>query len=149
MEKRWTSTGTTAPMTTLSKDKMLIVKEQDVVPFRNRVKEYATRIGMGLVNQTKLITAASELVRNMLRYASGGETLIEVISKGREAGIRLTFSDKGPGIADISLAMKDGYTTGKSLGLGLPGTKRLVSEFNIQSTLGEGTTVTIIKWKNG
>lgn len=137
------------PVTVLNKDKIDIVREQDVVPFRNRVKEYATKIGMGLVNQTKLITAASELVRNMLRYANGGETLIEVISKGRENGIRLTFSDKGPGIPDITLAMKDGYTTGKSLGLGLPGTKRLVSEFDIKSTVGKGTTVIIVKWKNG
>ncbi len=137
------------PTTVLNKDKMFITREQDVVLFRNRVKEYAVKIGMGLVNQTKLITAASELVRNMLRYANGGETLIEVISKGRENGVRITFSDKGPGIADISLAMKDGYTTGKSLGLGLPGAKRLVSEFDIKSMLGNGTTVTIVKWKNG
>src|ERR1700761_8785407 len=131
--------------TVLNKDKMSIIREQDVVPFRNRVKEYAVKIGMGLVNQTKLITAASELVRNMLRYANGGDTLIEVISKGRENGIRLTFRDEGPGIANIELAMKDGFTTGKSLGLGLPGTKRLVSEFDIKSVLGKGTVVTIVK----
>ncbi len=128
---------------------MAINKEQDVVPFRNRVKEYAVKIGMSIVNQTKLITAASELVRNMLKYAGSGETLIEVISKGRDNGIRLTFTDKGPGIKDIALAMKDGYSTGKSLGLGLPGTKRLVNEFDIKSIVGKGTTVTIIKWKNG
>jgi serine/threonine-protein kinase RsbT len=134
---------------TLSKDSMTITREQDVVPFRNRVKEVAVKIGMGLVNQTKLITAASELVRNMLRYANGGEVRIEVVSRGRESGVRLTFSDKGPGIPDIALAMQDGYSTGKSLGLGLPGTKRLVSEFNIQSTVGQGTTVTVLKWKNG
>jgi len=133
----------------LNKDSMRIEREQDVVPFRNRVKEYAVKIGMGLVNQTKLITAASELVRNMLKYAGGGTVLIEAISQGRESGIRLTFQDKGPGIPDISLAMKDGYTTGKSLGVGLPGTKRLVNEFDIKSTVGEGTTVSIIKWKNG
>lgn len=128
---------------------MLIQREQDVVPFRNRVKEYAVKIGMGLVNQTKLITAASELVRNMLRYASGGEILIEVITQGRENGIRLVFNDKGPGIPDIALAMKDGYSTGRSLGLGLPGTKRLVSEFDIKSIVGKGTSITIVKWKNG
>ena len=128
---------------------MKIEKEQDVVPFRNRVKEYAVKIGMSLVNQTKLITAASELVRNMLKYANGGIALIEVISQGRDNGIRLTFQDKGPGIADIALAMKDGYSTAKSLGLGLPGTKRLVSEFSIVSEPGKGTTVTVIKWKNG
>lgn len=128
---------------------MKIEKEQDVVPFRNRVKEYAVKIGMSLVNQTKLITAASELVRNMLKYANGGVVLIEVISQGRDNGIRLIFQDKGPGIADIALAMKDGYSSGKSLGIGLPGAKRLVNEFDIKSTVGTGTTVTIIKWKNG
>lgn len=133
----------------LSKDTMQIIKEQDVVPFRNRVKEYAVKIGMSLVNQTKLITAASELVRNMLRYADGGMVIIEVISQGRDNGIRLTFQDKGPGIQDIALAMKDGYSTQKSLGIGLPGTKRLVNEFDIKSIVGEGTTVSIIKWKNG
>jgi len=128
---------------------MKIEKEQDVVPFRNRVKEYAVTIGMSAVNQTKLITAASELVRNMLKYANGGNTLIEVISEGRNSGIRLTFIDKGPGIKDIALAMKDGFSTGNSLGIGLPGTKRLVNEFDIKSKVGEGTTVSIIKWKNG
>ena len=133
----------------LNKDKMQIEKELDVVPCRNRIKEYAVKIGMSLLNQTKLITAASELLRNMLKYAGGGIVLIEVISQGRDNGIRLTFTDKGPGIKDISLAMKDGYTTGKSLGLGLPGTKRLVNEFDIKSIVGEGTSVSIIKWKNG
>jgi serine/threonine-protein kinase RsbT len=128
---------------------MEIVREQDVVPFRNRVREAAVRIKMGLVNQTKLITAASELARNMLNYAKGGRVRIEVVSRGRDNGIRLTFADKGPGIVNIELAMKDGYTTGKSLGLGLPGAKRLVNEFNIQSEAGKGTTVTIIKWSNG
>jgi serine/threonine-protein kinase RsbT len=126
---------------------MKIEKEQDVVPFRNRVKEYAVRIGMSAVNQTKLITAASELVRNMLKYAGGGNTTIEVISEGRNSGIRLVFTDQGPGIPDIALAMKDGFSTGKSLGLGLPGTRRLVNEFEIKSSVGEGTTVSIIKWK--
>ena len=133
----------------LSKDEMAVVKEQDVVPFRNRVREYAVRIKMGLVNQTKLITAASELVRNMLRYANGGKIRIEIVSKGRDNGIRLTFADTGPGISNIDLAMKDGYSTGKSLGLGLPGAKSLVNEFNIQTETGKGTTVTIIKWSNG
>lgn len=128
---------------------MQIEKEQDVVPFRNRVKEYAVKIGMSLVNQTKIITAASELVRNMLKYGGGGIVLLEVVSQGRDTGIRLTFSDNGPGIQDISLAMKDGYTTGKSLGIGLPGAKRLVSEFDIKSEVGTGTTVMILKWKNG
>ena len=133
----------------LNKDTMRIEKEQDVVLFRNRVKEFAVKIGMGLVNQTKLITAASELVRNMLKYAGGGSVLIEAITQGRDNGIRLTFQDNGPGIKDIARAMKDGYSSGKSLGIGLPGTKRLVNEFDIKSEVGKGTTVSIIKWKNG
>jgi len=128
---------------------MSVMREIDVIPFRNRIKEMAVKIGMGLVNQTKLITAASELARNMLKYAKGGKVFIEVISKGRENGIRLVFKDTGPGIPDIKMAMQDGFSTGKSLGLGLPGTKRLVSEFHIESEIGKGTTVTVIKWKNG
>lgn len=135
--------------TTLSKDSVQVTKEQDVVLFRNRVKEYAVKIGMGLVNQTKLITAASELVRNMLKYGGGGIVLIEVVSEDRNTGVRLTFSDKGPGIKDIQLAMKDGFSTGKSLGLGLPGTRRLVNEFDIKSEVGAGTVVSILKWKVG
>jgi serine/threonine-protein kinase RsbT len=136
-------------MITLSKEEMSIMREVDVIPFRNRLKECAVKIGMSLVNQTKIITAASELARNMLKYANGGRATIEVVSKGRENGIRLTFADKGPGIINVDLAMKDGYSTGKSLGLGLPGTKRLVSEFNLETEVGKGTTVTVTKWKNG
>jgi serine/threonine-protein kinase RsbT len=128
---------------------MTITREQDVVPFRNRVKEYAVKIGMSLVNQTKLITGASELVRNLLKYGGGGVVTIEVLSRSRDNGIRLTFTDKGPGIPDIKKAMTDGFTTGKSMGLGLPGTKRLMNEFDIQSELGKGTIVTVVKWKNG
>lgn len=128
---------------------MSIMREVDVIPFRNRLKEHAVKVGMSLVNQTKIITAASELARNMLKYAGGGSVVMEVVSKGRENGIRLTFSDRGPGIPDIKQAMKDGFSTGKSLGLGLPGTKRLVSEFQIDSEVGKGTTVIITKWKNG
>jgi len=136
-------------MVILNKEAMTIIREIDVIPFRNRLKEYAVKIGMSLLNQTKIITAASELARNMLKYANGGKVIIEVVNKGRENGIRLIFSDQGPGIADIGQAMKDGFSTGKSLGLGLPGTKRLVSEFNIESEVGKGTTVTVTKWKNG
>ena len=133
----------------LSKDNFLIQREQDVVPFRNRVKETAVKIGMGLVNQTKLITGASELVRNMLKYGKGGQAKIEILSTSRDKGIRLTFEDKGPGIPDIKKALLDGFSTGKSMGLGLPGTRRLMSEFDIWSEVGKGTTVTVIKWKNG
>jgi serine/threonine-protein kinase RsbT len=133
----------------LSKDMISIQKEQDVILFRNRLKEFATRIKMGLVNQTKLITAASELVRNMLKYANGGDITIEVVTKGRDNGIRVIFRDEGPGIADIKLAMRDGYSTARSLGLGLPGAKRLVNDFSITSEVNKGTVVTIIKWANG
>lgn len=134
---------------TLNQESLPLYKEQDVILLRNRIKEYAVKIGMGLVNQTKLITGASELMRNMLKYASGGTVKVEAISKGRETGIRLVFTDKGPGIPDIPQAMKDGFSTGKSLGVGLPGTRRLMSEFDIKSKPGEGTVVTVIKWKNG
>ena len=134
---------------TLSKEAMRVIVDQDVVLFRNRLKEYANKVKMGLVNQTKLITAASEMVRNMIKYAEGGTALIEIISRGFENGIRVTFTDRGPGISDINSAMKDGFSTGKSLGLGLPGAKRLVSEFDLKSEPGKGTTVTIIKWQNG
>jgi serine/threonine-protein kinase RsbT len=136
-------------MIVLTKDLMQIIREQDVVPFRSRVKEHAVRIKMSLVNQTKLITAASELVRNMLKYGGGGQAGIEVITEGITTGIRLTFADKGPGIENIEDAMKDGFSTGKSLGVGLPGAKRLVNNFSIKSEPGKGTTVTIIKWTNG
>lgn len=136
-------------MIVLSKEALAISKEQDVILFRNRVKELATKIGMGVVNQTMLLTAASELVRNMLKYANGGKVLTELISNNNRSGVRLTFEDKGPGIKDLKLAMKDGYSSGKSLGMGLPGAKRLVSEFDIKSVEGKGTTVMIIKWKNG
>jgi serine/threonine-protein kinase RsbT len=134
---------------TLSKQSISILRDQDVVPFRNKVKDTAVQLKMGLVNQTKLITAASELLRNMLKYGNGGVATIELIIEEKNKGIRLMFVDRGPGIPDIALAMRDGYSTGKSLGLGLPGTKRLVNDFNIHSVVGEGTTVSIIKWCNG
>jgi serine/threonine-protein kinase RsbT len=136
-------------MITLNKETFKIEKEQDVIFFRNRLKEMAVRIGMSVLNQTKLITAASELVRNMLKFAGGGKAILEIVSNQRQTGIKITFEDQGPGISDLSLAMKDGFSTARSLGLGLPGAKRLVNEFNIKSVVGEGTTVTVIRWKNG
>lgn len=140
----------TRTMIVLNKEIILIQKEHDAVFLRNRVSQYVDKIQMGLVNKTKLLTAASELVRNMLSYAGGGKVTCEIVSlSALQTGIRLTFADKGPGIKDISLAMKDGYTTGKTLGLGLPGAKRLVNIFDIQSQPGKGTTVVITKWKNG
>jgi serine/threonine-protein kinase RsbT len=137
-------------MIVISRELIALKTEQDAVFLRNRITESAKRINMGLVNQTKLLTAASELARNILRYAQKGEVLCEVISSATvQTGIRLSFIDKGPGIKSIDDAMKDGFSTGKSLGVGLPGTKRLVSDFQIKSVVGKGTTVTIIKWRNG
>ncbi len=136
-------------MMTLSKETLAIQREPDLIYFRNKAKEYAVKIGMSMVGQTKLITAASELVRNMLRYANGGEAILEIVVRNNIKGVRLTFADKGPGIKDVKQAMQDGYSTGRSLGLGLPGAKRLSNEFDIKSEVGKGTTVTIIRWKNG
>lgn len=137
-------------MTIINKEVLPLLKEHDLVFIRNRVSEYADKIKMGLVNKTKLLTAASELIRNILTYAGKGQVVCEVVSQSAlKTGIRLTFIDKGPGIKDISLAMKDGYTTGRTLGLGLPGAKRLVNSFDIQSAPGKGTTITIIQWTNG
>ena len=137
-------------MIVINSETIQIKTEQDTVFLRNRVAEYAGKIKMGLVNQTKLLTASSELVRNMLRYAGGGIVLCEVVSQSiLQKGIRLTFMDRGPGIANVTEAMKDGFSTGKSLGLGLPGAKRLVNLFEINSQVGAGTKIMILKWING
>ena len=127
----------------------VIRREQDVNGLTNRLRLQAGQLGMSLLNQTKLITAASELARNMLNYANGGEVVIEQISQGAKTGIRLIFTDKGPGIADIEQAMQNGFSTGTGLGLGLPGAKRLSNHFSISSTVGQGTTISLIKWTNG
>ncbi|WP_461071168.1 anti-sigma regulatory factor [Spirosoma horti] len=128
---------------------MAIGVERDVIHLMGYVRMQAVLIGMSLLNQTKLLTAASELARNMLNYAKGGDVTIDLVNRDKQTGIRLIFADKGPGIADINLAMQDDYSTGSGMGLGLPGSRRLVSEFSIDSTVGQGTTVTIIKWTNG
>lgn len=120
---------------------------EDVVLMRQKVREHATSLGFSLVDQTKLVTAASELARNAVIHAGGGEVIIERMTDGLRRGLRLVFTDRGPGIADIALAMKDGYTTGNGLGLGLGGAKRLSNEFSIDSRPGEGTRVAITRWK--
>jgi serine/threonine-protein kinase RsbT len=120
---------------------------EDIVRMRQVVRESAIGQGFSLVDQTKLVTAASELARNIINYGGGGEMLMQFLAEGTRKGIRLVFIDRGPGIADIELAMKDGYTTGGGMGLGLGGAKRLSSEFHIESKLGEGTRVTITRWK--
>jgi serine/threonine-protein kinase RsbT len=120
---------------------------EDIVRMRQFVREQAAAMGFSLVDQTKLVTAASELARNTMVYGGGGEVAIRPLAEGARRGLRLAFVDNGPGIADIALAMKDGYTTGGGLGLGLGGAKRLCNEFTIDSAPGRGTRVTITRWK--
>jgi serine/threonine-protein kinase RsbT len=119
----------------------------DVVLVRQAVRHFAVAIGFGLVDQTKIVTAASELARNTLDYGGGGTVLLETLQVGGRRGLRLTFEDQGPGIPDLEMALKDGFTTGKGLGMGLSGAKRLANEFEIESTVGEGTRITIVRWK--
>ena len=119
----------------------------DVVRVRQVVRARAIEAGFGIVDQTKLVTAASEIARNTVDYGGGGTLRIEIVREGSRRGVQLTFSDNGPGIADIAAAMADGHTTGSGLGLGLGGAKRLSNEFSIKSSPGEGTTVTLARWK--
>jgi serine/threonine-protein kinase RsbT len=123
-----------------------VVSEPDIVMVRRQVREVAVQAGLTLVDQTKLVTAASELARNTLIYGGGGEMQLESLN-GPRVGVRLTFIDQGPGIENLELALRDGFTTGTGLGLGLGGSKRLVNEFDIQSKPGEGTKVTVTRWK--
>jgi len=120
---------------------------EDVVRVRQVARAWATELKLSLVEQTKLVTATSELARNTLEHGGGGEMTIEFVENGIKRGVKLTFTDHGKGIADINLALRDGYTTGSGMGLGLSGSKRLVSEFDIKSEPGHGTTVSIVRWK--
>lgn len=124
-----------------------IRQSEDIVTVRQSVREWAVAIGMNLIDQTKIITAASELARNIIDYGKGGMVLLEHIIDGSKSGLRLTFEDRGPGIIDVDLALKDGYTTGGGMGLGLGGAKRLSNEFYINSKAGEGTRIIIVRWK--
>lgn len=121
--------------------------DPDVVRARQLVRQWAEQLNFSLVDQTKLVTAASELARNTVIHAGGGEMRIQVLNDGIRAGLQLVFEDRGPGIPDIELAMKDGYTTGSGLGLGLGGSKRLSNEFEIESKAGKGTKIVIRRWK--
>jgi len=127
-------------------DSLSIVTDDDIVRVRQRVRDWAVTLGFSLVDQTKLVTAASELARNTLVYGGGGTLLMEVVVNNRKRGLRLTFEDKGPGIADVDLALKDGFTTGKGLGLGLSGARRLSQDFELTSCPDEGTRVVIARW---
>ena len=130
-----------------SHDTLEIRSSADVVAVRQATRALAERVGFSLVDQTKLVTAASELARNTIDYGGGGSVRLELVENGVRRGVRLTFEDQGPGIPDITMALKDGYTTGGGLGLGLGGARRLVNDFNIESSPGAGTRVMIARWK--
>ena len=134
-------------MAVLKHETLPIGQSEDIVRVRRATREWATSQGFSLVDQTKIVTAASELARNTLEYGLGGEVLLEVLNDNDRRGLRLTFHDKGPGIPDIEAALTDGFTTGSGLGLGLGGAKRLVNEFDIESKPGDGTRVSITRWK--
>jgi len=127
-------------------DSLQIATDDDIVRVRRRVRDWAVSLGFSLVDQTKLVTAASELARNTLIYGRGGTLTLEEVLNNRKRGLRLTFEDQGPGIADVDLALKDGFTTGNGLGLGLSGARRLSQDFTITSRPGEGTRVVIARW---
>jgi serine/threonine-protein kinase RsbT len=126
---------------------MALGKSEDIVRMRQTVRQHAVAQGFSLVDQTKLVTAASELARNTVEYGGGGDVEIADLVNGIRKGVRLTFVDHGPGIPDIDLALKDGYTSGRGLGLGLGGAKRLCDEFSIDSRAGEGTRIMIARWR--
>jgi serine/threonine-protein kinase RsbT len=133
-------------MSVVDSETLPIASEPDMVTVRRRVREAAARTGLSLVDQTKLVTAASELARNTLIYGGGGTMQLEMLN-GPRLGVRLIFVDQGPGIPNIDLALRDGFTTGAGLGLGLSGSKRLVNEFEIDSKVGQGTRVAVTRWK--
>ena len=134
-------------MTVLLSDERAVQSAEDVVGIRQAVRQRAVELGFNLVDQTKIVTAASELARNTVQYGGGGTVTIEALEALGRRGIRLTFADEGPGIADVELAMKDGYTTGGGLGLGLSGARRLSNDFSIESAPGQGTRITITRWR--
>ena len=133
-------------MSVVSTEQMQVKAESDVVTARRRVREISTQLGFSLVDQTKVVTAASELARNTIIHGGGGTMTVESLN-GPRLGLRLVFEDSGPGISDIEMALRDGFTTGSGLGLGLGGAKRLVNEFEIDSRVGQGTRITITRWK--
>jgi serine/threonine-protein kinase RsbT len=134
-------------MAVVNDETMSIKTSEDVVRVRQVARKLAAEQGLSLVDQTKIVTAASELARNTLDHGGGGTVKLEAINSEQRRGLRLTFEDQGPGIPDIELALKDGYTTGGGLGLGLSGARRLSNEFEIFSRVGEGTRITITRWK--
>jgi serine/threonine-protein kinase RsbT len=134
-------------MKALSSESHRIDKAEDIVLVRQSVRKAAVALGFGIVDQTKIVTASSELARNTLDYGGGGAVQLEVVENERKKGLRVVFEDRGPGIADIAQALTDGFTSGNGMGLGLGGAKRLSHEFEISSKIGEGTRVSILRWK--
>jgi serine/threonine-protein kinase RsbT len=135
-------------MAQVTRAEVLAVRaETDVVVVRQTVRTWSVQQGFTLVDQTKIVTAASEIARNTVIYGRGGTLKIEALNDGVRKGLRLVFEDKGPGIADVDMAMRDGFTTGTGLGMGLGGARRLVNEFSIESKPGEGTRITLTRWK--
>ena len=134
-------------MTVLQEEAVPIHSSEDIVLVRKKVREWAIQSGFSLVDQTKIVTASSELARNALQYGNGGEARLEALNDGARRGLRVTFEDQGPGIADMQLALRDGYSTGGGLGLGLSGARRLCNEFALDSEPGRGTRVTITRWR--
>jgi serine/threonine-protein kinase RsbT len=126
---------------------MPVRSAEDVVRVRQQVRSWAVGLGFSLVEQTKIVTAASEIARNTIDYGGGGELRLESVRQSSRRGLKLVFTDQGPGIADLQQALSDGFTTGGGLGLGLGGSKRLCNEFDIRSAPGAGTTVTLVRWK--
>jgi serine/threonine-protein kinase RsbT len=133
-------------MAAVRADQLEIASSEDVVRVRSLVREAAVSLGFSLVDQTKIVTAASELARNTYDYGGGGRFRLEILTNGSRSGLQLVFEDDGPGIADVERALQDGFTTGGGLGLGLGGARRLVSEFEIDSTPGHGTRITATRW---
>src|SRR5689334_10608268 len=134
-------------MAVLGAETLPLEAPEDVVRVRQAVRKHATELGFSLVDQTKIVTAASELARNTVTHGGGGNMTMHVLNEGVRRGLRLIFEDQGPGIADIQLALRDGYTTGGGLGLGLGGARRLANDFAIESSPGKGTRVTITRWR--
>lgn len=134
-------------MATPTSGSMRVMTEHDIVMSRQMVRKLTQELKFSLVDQTKMITAASELSRNTVVYGGGGEMRWETVTQGVRTGLRLSFEDKGPGIPDVQLALTDGWTSGSGLGVGLSGSKRLVNEFELRTAVGEGTCVTITRWK--
>ena len=134
-------------MTVLKTEQLPLRSDADIVRMRQQVRAWAIEVSLSLVDQTKLVTAASELGRNTRIYGGGGDVLLEIVENGGRRGVRLKFIDQGPGIPDVELALKDGYTSGNGLGLGLGGAKRLCNEFEIITAPGQGTTIVVTRWK--